>query len=123
MTTVTRATVLLALLLLFLSGNALASVVGTAHETEPADAGSTCSACHIPHQAAGEKFWAQELVLEGKVGTISAMCASCHHSGEGYGALMTRAHSDDHVYGANSHGQKMFLANPRWPAWIGSNSA
>jgi hypothetical protein len=47
-------------------------VVGTAHETELADAGSACSACHIPHQAAGEKkYWAQERVLAGKGGTTS----------------------------------------------------
>ena len=99
-------------LALALAAPGYAGVRGTAHETELGGEGGPCAACHIPHQAAGEKFWAQAPVYEGKVGTISALCASCHHSGEGYGALMTRAHSDDTVYGPGSHGQKMFLADP-----------
>lgn len=108
----TRRRIGLGLVAALLASAAFAGVEGTAHETELGGEGGPCAACHIPHQAAGEKFWAQPLVYEGKVGTMSALCGSCHHSGEGYGALMTRAHADDTVYAPQSHGQRMYLADP-----------
>jgi len=91
---------------------AFSNIVGTAHETVLGGKGGPCAACHIPHQAAGEKLWAREVMQEGKVGSFSALCATCHHSGEGYGAVMSRAHSDDYVYGEKSHGTLMHLENP-----------
>ncbi|GAB4279749.1 MAG: hypothetical protein Kow0092_35490 [Deferrisomatales bacterium] len=89
-----------------------AGLYGTAHDIDLGNGAGPCFVCHVPHQASGEMFWAKEPVYEGKVGTAAALCATCHHSGEGYGALMTRAHSDDYVYGPGSHGQKMSLENP-----------
>lgn len=59
-----------------------------------------------------EAAWITELDREGAVGVVASMCGSCHRTGGGYSASMSHAISDDYAYGKESHGQKMWTANP-----------
>ncbi|UCH21789.1 MAG: hypothetical protein JSU83_00525 [Deltaproteobacteria bacterium] len=42
----------------------------------PQDSGP-CGACHIPHNAAGNKLWAKELSADKEV--VTQLCTGCHH--------------------------------------------
>lgn len=98
-----------------------ASLKGTAHDfefgqVEPDPAGCA-SLCHGYIDAGSdlgevERAWLVALVRGNTVGTVSAMCGSCHLSGGGYSAVMQAAFSDNNVYGAKSHGTRMSLLNP-----------
>ncbi len=100
---------------------AFALLAGTAHEfefgdIEPDPAG--CAAlCHSGLDqgsalAQVEQAWKVSLQRDNTVGAAGAMCGACHLSGGGYSAVMQAAQSDNNVYGVNSHGRKMSLANP-----------
>jgi predicted CXXCH cytochrome family protein len=100
-----------------------ASILNTAHETSIGTSGSgVCSACHIPHGAAGARLWPVSPVAGTKVGVVAQLCGSCHHSGEGYNAVMSAAFSDTYVYGTVSHGQLMHTNNLPWSTVLGTTA-
>ncbi len=100
----------LAALAVLLPAAARAGVEGTAHDVQFAVGSELCAACHVSDPSAGGNVWATEPFKGGIVGSVAGVCASCHHSLGAYGAAMSRAWSDDHAYGAESHGQRMWLA-------------
>lgn len=102
---------LVVLLLAGLASPSPGALTGTAHDMG-LSGDDPCAVCHLPPSKDGTLVWAIAPLVEGTVGTVAGLCGSCHHSAGGFGALLVRANSDDNVYGPNSHGQKMKLADP-----------
>ena len=70
---------------------AFGAIQGTAHD-QAIGAQGTCSACHIPHKAAGSRLWPEDMSLNANAaahGTVGGLCYYCH--GTGGGAAMPDA--------------------------------
>ena len=72
---------------------AIAGVVGSNHDmilkytlAGAARRAGTCSFCHIPHKAGGDKLWASSYTTGTgwRAETISQLCYTCHGTGTGY---------------------------------------
>lgn len=95
---------------------AMAAITNTSHDvTFTATSGqvsAACSVCHIPHGGAGARLWPVAPASEATkmVGAISTLCGTCHYSTGSMTASWAGA-SDSYVYGTNSHGVQMVIAD------------
>ncbi|HWR98124.1 MAG TPA: cytochrome c3 family protein, partial [Candidatus Methanoperedens sp.] len=77
---------LLAVAALFVADPGWAAITGTPHEVPTLAAQGACSACHVPHKAAGKRLWPSNMstgTLEADRGEVGALCGYCHDPGYG----------------------------------------
>ncbi len=110
------------LLFIVIPAMSYAILEGTAHdfefgniEPDPLGCGSACHSYLDPESGATledvKTAWFETLQDAALVGSVAAMCGSCHLSGSSYGAVMEGAASDLFAYGENSHGSRMSLGD------------
>ncbi len=111
----------LACALLLVGSQVFAAVNGTSHQTNAGKQG-VCSACHIPHGGSGSnRLWPVAPTTGLVPGVTGSLCASCHFSTGAYSSSMADAASDTLVYGSNSHGNQMTIADmPQGSSLAGS---
>jgi len=85
-----------------------AGVVGTPHDvTSHASlkAQGTCSVCHIPHKATGDRLWAStQSGANTSFGAVGQLCSACHVGAGAYGTTLFQASlAEYYVYDTYSH--------------------
>ena len=89
-----------------------AGVIDTPHDVTSIlalTAQGTCSVCHIPHKATGDRLWAAAQSSQGNFfdqrGEVGVLCSSCHVTDGAYAGNLTHAAwAEDYVYSPMSHG-------------------
>jgi predicted CXXCH cytochrome family protein len=66
-------------LLSLIPATSMAGVVGSSHDLHAGDTtAAVCATCHIPHNALGEKLWADTVGDTTAWGLVGALCYTCH---------------------------------------------